>query len=103
MMRILLVSVCIATAPAAYAQAATPAPSSATAAKYTTDETEIGTLLDDPAAKAILDKYVPGMTASDQIEMARLMTLKAIQPYATDTITDDVLAKIDADFAKLPK
>ncbi len=96
------------TAPAGAAEPAkAPAPAeksaaAAPAAKYSTDETEIGTLLDDPAAKAIVEKHIPGMTTNDQVDMARAMTLKAIQAYAPE-ITDEVLAAIDADFAKLPK
>lgn len=93
------------TAPApASAPAATSAPKPATAtAKYSTADTDIGTLLDDPAAKAIVEKNIPGMTTSDQIDMARSMTLKAVQQYAPDTVTDTRLAAIDAEFAKLPK
>jgi para-nitrobenzyl esterase len=34
--------------------------------------------------------------------MARGMTLKAIQQYSPDAITDKVLADIDADFQKIP-
>ena len=86
------------TAPAAPKPAAAPA---ATAAAYSTSTTEIGTLLDDPAARAILDKHVPGMTTNEQVDMARAMTMKDIQQYSPDKITDKVLADIDADFAKL--
>ena len=68
---------------------------------YTTADTEIGTLLDDPAARAVLDKRVPTVSKGDRIDMARSMTLKSLQQYAPDTITDQVLADIDADFAKL--
>lgn len=82
-----------ATAPVTAAEAAK--------AKYSTSETDIGTLLDDPAAKAIVEKYIPGMTTNDQIEMARSMTLKAIQTYAADSVTDERLAQIDAEFTKL--
>ena len=59
-------------------------------------------LLDDPAAKAILFKYLPAMAQSDQIDMARGMTLKDTQQYAPDMVSDATLAKIDAEFAKLP-
>jgi len=94
-----------ALSPAAIAAepATTAAPAAATPAtpKYTTADTEIGTLLDDPAARAILDKLVPEMTSNDQIDMARAMTLKSIQAYAPDDLTDELLAKIDAEFAKL--
>lgn len=86
----------------AIAQTAT-APAAPAAAKYSTEETEIGTLLDDPAAKAILDKHIPGMSSNEQVDMARAMTLKAIQQYAPDQVTDKALAAIDEDFKKLPK
>jgi len=88
----------------AFAQAtpAPAAPASTAPAHYTTADTEIGTLLDDPAAKAILEKNIPGMTTNDQIDMARGMTMKGIQQYSPDQITDAKLAAIDAEFAKLP-
>ncbi|MFN3457996.1 MAG: hypothetical protein ACK4Z8_10525 [Novosphingobium sp.] len=93
-----------ATLPAS-AIAAEPAKPEATAPatkpKYTTADTDIGTLLDDPAAKAIIDKYIPGMTSNEQIEMARSMTLKAVQAYAPDDVTDERLAKIDAELLNL--
>ena len=78
-----------------------PMPAFAQAATYSTESTEIGTLLDDPAAKAVLDKHVPALSGSDQIDMARAMTLKAVQQYAPDDLTDKQLADIDADLAKL--
>lgn len=68
---------------------------------YSSSGTEIGTLLDDPAAKAILERHVPGMTTNEQVDMARSMTLKDIQQYSPDQITDKVLTEIDADLAKL--
>lgn len=77
-----------------------PVPAFAQAA-YSSSTTEIGKLLDDPAAKAILEKHVPGMTTNDQVDMARAMTLKDIQQYSPDQITDKVLTEIDADLAKL--
>lgn len=94
MMRLILAAAMLAMVPAGVnAQAAI---------HYTTATTEIGTLLDDPAAKAIIEKYIPGMTTNDQVEMARAMTLKDIQQYSPDQVTDKVLAEIDAAFAKLP-
>jgi hypothetical protein len=72
------------------------------AAAYTTSDTDIGTLLDDPAAKAVLDKVLPGFTTNPQIEMARPMTMKSIQQYAADQLTDEKLAAVDAELAKLP-
>lgn len=89
-------------APAAvYAQAA-PAPATSTAPAFSTADTDLGTLLDNADTKAVLVKYIPAMISNEQISMARGMTLKALQQYAADTLTDDVLAKIDVDLAKVP-
>ena len=74
---------------------ATPSPA------YSTSDTLIGDLLDNPMTRAILDKYLPGFSKAEQIDAARGMTLKAVQPFSPDTITDDTLAKIDAELAKL--
>ncbi len=81
---------------------ATQAQTPAAAAHYTTADTELGTLLDDPAAKAVLMKYIPTLLASPQIDQGRGMTLKASQQYVPDQLTDKTLADIDADLAKLP-
>ena len=85
----------------AVAMAQSP-PSAAMAGAYSTGSSTIGDILADPAAKAVVEKYIPGMLSNDQIEMAKDMTLKQIQQYSPDTVTDANLAKIDADFAKLP-
>lgn len=99
-MRSLLTLTLLAAAPVA-AHAAEPAAAPA-ATHYTTAETDIGTLLDDPAAKAVLDKNLPGFADNPQIAMARSMTLKAIQAFAGDALSDAKLAAVDADLAKLP-
>lgn len=103
-MRMLLVATAILmSSTAVQAQTApAPAPTAAPAAHYTAEATTIGSLLDDPAARAVLDKHIPGMTTNPQIDMARAMTLKMVQQYSPSTITDKVLADVDADFAKLP-
>ena len=82
--------------------AGTAASAQTAAAHYSSAETDIGTLLDDPAARAVVDKHIPGFSTGDQIDMARSLTLKAIQQYAPDRFTDQALAEIDADLAKLP-
>jgi hypothetical protein len=86
-----------------FAQAApSPTATPAAAAHYTTGDTDIGTLLDDPAAKIVLTKHIPDMVNSAQIDQARSMTLKQIQQYAPDMLSDKVLADIDAELAKVP-
>jgi hypothetical protein len=85
--------------------AADPAPApAAPAAKpaFTTADTDIGTLLDTPAAKAILDKLLPGFSSNEQVAMARGMTMRAVQQFAPDRITTEALDQIDAELAKLP-
>jgi hypothetical protein len=77
-------------------------PAQAAAPAYSTTDTDLGTLLDNPATKAVLTKYIPQMIANPQIDMARSMTLKQLQSYAGDQLTDQTLAKIDADLAKIP-
>jgi hypothetical protein len=88
----------MATDTAATAPAAAPAPKTA----FSVDETDIGTLLDNPATKAVLDKLLPGLSTNPQIDMARAMTLKQVQGYAPDKIKDDQLVKVDAELAKIP-
>jgi len=73
----------------------------AAAAKYSTASTDIGTLLDNPKTKAVLDKHMPEFAANPQISMARAMTLRQIQSFAADMLTDDVLDKVDADLAAI--
>jgi hypothetical protein len=96
---------CAAAAPvAALAQApaakAAPVATPAVPA-YSVEDTDLGTILDDPAAKAILVKHLPSVANSDQIDMARSLTPKALQEYKADEITDKVLADMQADFDKL--
>ena len=103
MRSLILAAAALAIATPALSQTAAPAAAAPAAkVKYSTSETDLGTLLDNPAAKAIIEKHIPGMTTNDQVDMARGMTLKAIQQYASDEVTDARLAAIDADLAKLP-
>lgn len=98
-MKLALAAVLIA-ATAAPALAADAAPAAKPA--YSTGETSIGALLDNPATRAVLDKDLPGFADNPQIEMARGFTLKQVQAFAPDKLTDELLAKVDADLAQLP-
>jgi len=70
-------------------------------ATYSVQETEVGTLLDDPAAAAILEKHMPGFTTNDKISAARGFTLATLQALVP-SITDKILADIDKDLKNLP-
>lgn len=98
----LLTGLAITAATPAMAQTAPAKPAATTAKHYTTAETKIGTLLADPAAKAIVDKHIPGFSDNPQISMVADATLAQIQAMKADTLTDAVFAAIDADLAKLP-
>lgn len=87
-------ALCAAETPAAAAEAQK-------VAKFSVADTDIGTLLDNPATKAILDRHLPEFGGNPQIAMARPMTLKQIQSFAADMLTDEVLANIDADLANV--
>lgn len=83
------------------AQSQAPAPTEAKTPKYSVETSMIGDLLDNPDTKAILVKHLPDVAQSDQIDMARAMTLRDIQQYAPDVITEEKLALIEADLKAL--
>jgi hypothetical protein len=83
----------------AYAQAAPAKP----AAHYSATSTLIGKLLDDPAAAEVLKRLIPTVYANDMFQQSgRTITLKDAQQYEPDALSDANLAKIQAEFDKLP-
>jgi para-nitrobenzyl esterase len=74
----------------------------APAAHYSVATTLIGTLLDDPAAAAVLKKLAPTAFANEMFRtQGRDLTLKGVQQYEPE-FTDENLAKIQAEFDKIP-
>jgi hypothetical protein len=72
-------------------------------AHYSVAETPVGKLLDDPAANAILKKMIPTVYANDMFQtQGRTLTLKAIQQYEPDALSDENLAKIQTELDKIP-
>jgi hypothetical protein len=59
-------------------------------------------LLADPAAKAVLDKYFPGVSGDSRIGMAKGMTLRTVQKFAPELFTTEALDAVDAELATLP-
>jgi hypothetical protein len=60
-------------------------------------ETTLGTLLDDPQAKAVLDKFVPGISTNPMIAMVKGLTLNnllALPQAAQFGLTKDKVDKI---------
>jgi cytochrome P450 len=73
----------------------------AAAARYSTADTKIGSLLADPAARAVVDKYFPGVSDDKRIAMAKGMTLRAVQKFAPDKFKTEALDAADAELARL--
>jgi hypothetical protein len=74
----------------------------APAAHYSVSTTLIGTLLDDPAAAAVLKKLAPTAFANEMFRtQGRDLTLKGVQQYEPE-FTEENLAKIQAEFDKIP-
>jgi hypothetical protein len=67
-------------------------------------DTTLGTLLDDPQAKAILEQYLPGVSSNPLVGMARGMSLNMIlsMPQAAQLgLTKDKAEKILAEINKV--
>lgn len=102
-MKRLIVAAMIAAAlpAAAFAQGNTTTAAPA-APYYSTAGSTIGALLDNPATKAILAKYMPEVLADPRLPQALDMTLKQAQPYGPEVITDEKLAKMDEELKAVP-
>lgn len=96
---LLLVAPALAVPVAAVAQGA----AASQPAHYSVSETLVGKLLDDPAAADILKRLIPTVFANEMFQTAgRDLTLKAIQQYEPEALSDANLAKIQAEFDKIP-
>jgi hypothetical protein len=68
---------------------------------YTLDTT-LGALLDDPKAKAVVDKYLPGVASNPMVAMVKGLSLRALvampqvaQAGVTEQKVQDVLNEIN--------
>ena len=72
-------------------------------AKYSVATTLVGKLLDDPAANAVLAKMIPTVYANEMFKTSgRELTLKDIQQYEPEALSDANLAKVQAELDKIP-
>ena len=67
-----------------------------------TSDSQMGEILDNPSAKSILDKHVPGLADNPQMQQARGMSLRNLQTFV-HALTNETLAKIDKDLEETPK
>jgi hypothetical protein len=64
-------------------------------------DSKLGELLANEKAKAILEKYLPGMSTNPQIGMAKGMSLKMIAAFPQAGITPDKLKAIVDELSKI--
>ncbi len=98
------------TASPLFAQTATapspamPAPATVTPGAATTKlsiDTPIEQLVADPAAKAVLESALPGISSHPSFDSFKAMTLTQVQPYSGGLVTDEVIAKVTAGLAAI--
>jgi hypothetical protein len=66
-------------------------------ARYDTETTSLGSLLDDPEVVAILDKHAPGLSANPMIAMAKGMPASQALAMASGMIGADTTEAIRAE------
>ncbi len=59
-------------------------------------DTPIQSLVADPAAKAVLDRELPGLTTHDRYEQFKGLSLKALKPFSGGLISDERLQAVEA-------
>jgi hypothetical protein len=67
---------------------------------FSTDST-LGEILDNEKGKAVLEKYMPGVSNDPRTAMGRGMTLKQIAAFLKGQITPALLQAIDEDLKKI--
>lgn len=86
-------------APPAPADAAAPA-APGLRATFTLD-TPIGDLIGDPAAKAVLDKTLPGLSSDDNLDKFAKLGLRQFQPLTGGQLTDAMLTRVAEELSSL--
>lgn len=64
-------------------------------------DSKLKEILDDEAGRAILQKHVPGVLSSPQIEMAMGLSLKQVAPFAPNVLTPETLEAIDQELKRI--
>jgi hypothetical protein len=82
------------------AMAQEPAKPAAPATGKVSIASTVGTLLDNPKAKAVLEANVPDVVKNPMFQQARELAFKDIAQFEP-VLTPVMLAKIDADLSKL--
>ena len=57
---------------------------------------KVGELMNDPAARAVIDKFLPLAASNPQTKMAYGMSLKMLASFPQAEMSKELLAEIDA-------
>ena len=77
-------------------------PGSSRTARFST-RTTVEVLLASPAARAVLDKRIPGFSSDPRVQQALQMSLREIAPYAPTVFTEEMLKTLDDDLRAIPE
>ena len=101
-MKYALVSLALILASPAMAQEPVAPVQSEAAAKYSIKTSKLGELLDNPATKAIFEKYFPEVVHHPQINEGLDLTLPDVVQYLPDVVTPEKLAAMDQELKVIP-
>lgn len=68
-----------------------------------TAQSSMALILDNPAAREVMAKYIPEVMADPQIEGARVISIEELATYIPDQLTKEVIEKLLADLNSLPQ
>lgn len=87
--------------PAAALAQTDDAPAAAPVGAHYTLATPIKDLIADPAARAVLDKDLPGMSSDENLPKFEDKSLRQLQPMSGGQLTDDLMKQVEGDLAAL--
>jgi hypothetical protein len=96
-----LALVLMAATPVLAQSASPPAPAVAPTTSSFSADTPLEAVVADPAAKAVLDKTLPNIAKHPAFEQFKAMSLRQLQPYASDKISEEAVAKVDVELKAL--
>src|SRR5579862_9876789 len=73
----------------------------ATVQPYSVLRTQLSVLMNDPAARSILEQHIPGIAMAARVPSVRYAPLKVLQSFAPEALTDTMLASLDAALSQL--
>lgn len=76
-------------------------PAATASAGAVTIDTPLEQMIAIPAAKAIIDKDVPGLTTHPMFDQFKKMSLREVQPYTQGQLSDEALKQVSVDLTTI--